>query len=87
MMRARVIRRTAAQYLRRVDRWLGARFIPVEYFGWQKLGETETGVGGPIVFGKWNSTPAHREPFYRHNRELDHLRGRVRKLAILIDAE
>lgn len=75
-------RKSAVRLLERLDRWLGSRIIPVESFGYELLGRGSPDFFGyRPAFGCWHWPAAEREPFYRHNREIETLRIAVRKLA------
>lgn len=72
--------RILAACLAWAERVLTAAIIPVESFGWRKLGEWQPGVGRPVEYGRWASSEAERERFYVHNRELMGLAVRLRAI-------
>lgn len=55
--------------------------IPVVCFGWEETGCWLDGFGVRHSVGRWHWPEEQRLPFYEHNRRVDYLRCRLRKLA------
>jgi len=70
-------------------RWMDNEYLPpliypVYFFGYEEISSRDLGNGFVQHVFRWKLSEQEREPYFRHNREIQRVRCLVRKLAVYL---